>query len=92
MMNQSQWMGAWVDWARSSFETGVKAMESFSAQTEKMMDLSMNNANLIQGESRKMMENWMTSYKDYQKMYVDTVQEGLKTLEQQYGSKSSKSK
>jgi polyhydroxyalkanoate synthesis regulator phasin len=69
---------------RNSFETGMKTMETLSQQTKKVVDMTMNNANMVQEETKKLVENWYGSYKDMNKAYSDAMNEGLKTLEQQF--------
>ena len=73
--------------ARVSLETGLRSMDIFQQQAEKAIEFTMNNANLVQDETRSVISEWMKNMQNARKMYEDTLQQGLKDLEEQVSSK-----
>jgi len=73
--------------ARVSLETGLRSMDIFQQQAEKAIEFTMNNANLVQDETRSVISEWMKNMQKARKMYEDTLQQGLKDLEEQVSSK-----
>jgi len=73
--------------ARVSLETGLRSMDIFQQQAEKAIEFTMNNANLVQDETRSVISEWMKNMQKARKMYEDTLQQGLKELEEQVSSK-----
>ena len=69
--------------ARVSLETGMRSMDLFQQQAEKAAEFAMNNANVVQDETRKAVNEWMKSLQNARKMYEDTLEQGLKNLEEQ---------
>lgn len=44
----------------------------------------MNNANIIQDESRKALNSWTENVKRIRKAFCDTMEEGIDVLEKQF--------
>ena len=73
--------------ARVSLETGLRSMDIFQQQAEKAIEFTMNNANQVQDETRSLISDWMKNMQKARKTYEDTLQQGLKDLEEQVSNK-----
>ncbi len=93
MVDQEKWMGNLLDMTRMSMNAGLQSMETMQTQTEKAIDLTMGNVGVVQQETTKAINNWLDQAKEARNVYINTVQEGLSTLENQVRpTKSAKSK
>jgi collagenase-like PrtC family protease len=84
MNYQTQWMETVLNTTRNSFENSMKTMESLSQQTKKMLEMTMNNAELVQAETKKLFDSLYSNYKGMNKACSQAMEEGLKTVEQQF--------
>lgn len=87
MTYQNQWIQEMIKMARVSLEAGVKNMDAFQAQAEKAMAIAMENAATAQDEARKALDAWMENVNRARKIYTDTIEEGLSSLEKKVSSK-----
>ena len=81
---QKQMMKLW----RSSWETYVKTLSMMQEQGDKMLDLLFTQSGTAQEETRKLMKDWVANIKEAQKTYIQTVEENLKRIEDQFGKKT----
>ena len=90
MTQHTDWMNNWLDMARTSFETSTRAFENISQQTERAVELGMNSANIMQGETRKMYDSWLDNMKNARKIYTEALQSGFNSLDSQIKTKPAK--
>ena len=83
-MDQGQWVNGMLNMARISVETGLRSMDTFQKQAEKAIELTVNNTDLVQDESRKALSGWMDNVKKSHQVYVDAIEEGLSNLEKHF--------
>jgi len=84
---QRQTMKLW----RSSWETYVRTLSMMQEQGDKMLDLLFTQSGTAQEDTRKLMKEWTANIKEAQKTYIQTVEENLKRIEDQFGEKTGKS-
>lgn len=85
MFDQKQITNEIVGMAKATIETGIRNMEIAQQQTEKVMNLTVDNAVLIQNESRKNLENLIGGMKKAQQLYRDTISESFATWGKKVG-------
>lgn len=90
MIEQKQWMSNWIHMTRNSIEAGTRTLENLSQQTERAMELTINSANIVQGETRKLYDSWLDNMKTARKMYTDVVQSSLDSLGTQFKAEPGK--
>ncbi|MDJ0762596.1 MAG: hypothetical protein QNJ97_06360 [Myxococcota bacterium] len=86
MGDQSQWVQDMIRIARSSFEMGIQSMDMAQAQAQKNIEVMMANAGTQQDVTKSSLESWFDSVNKARKLYLDTIEEGLSNLEQQFSS------
>jgi len=64
-------------------DAGLQSMETIQAQAEKAIDLTMSNVGVVQQETTKAINNWLGQAKEARTAYINTLQDGLNTLEKQ---------
>jgi hypothetical protein len=87
MTDQTQWAKALFELTRSSFEVGMRSMDVFPKQVEKAINLAMENAGIVQEETKKAFKAWLENVEKARSVYAKTIDEGLGTLEQQFSTK-----
>ncbi len=83
-MDQGNWLAEMVKIARVSLETGMRSMDIFQQQAEKAIEFTLNSSNLSQDETKKAIHMWMENIKKARQMYADSIEEGIKNLENQF--------
>jgi len=90
MTQQTQWIQNWINMTRTSIETGTRTWESFSQQAERAVELTMNSANIVQGETRKMCDSWLDNMHNARKICADVMHSSLNSLDVQQTKKPTK--
>ena len=84
MVQQKQWVDTVFNMANNSIEFGTKTLDSLSQQAKESFDITVNGVNALQNENRKMVDNFVGSCKNFNKMFSDAYREGLGFIQQQY--------
>ncbi|MBM3150022.1 MAG: hypothetical protein FJZ88_08395 [Chloroflexi bacterium] len=80
---QKQMVTMW----RSSWETYVKTLSTMQEQGDKMLELFFTQSETLQDEAKSLVKDWVSNIKEAQKTYIQTVEENLKKIEDQLGTK-----
>ena len=81
MTFQNPWLMNGLRMIRATFEAGKQSMDIFQQQIERNMDLLLSDSNFVNVETRQTIQNWMENVAKARKTYMDTVEEGLNTME-----------
>lgn len=70
---------------KTSWETYIQMLETVQAQSEKTLELLLNQGETLKTEGRQMLQQWLDSMKKVQENYKKLVEENLKKLESYMG-------
>jgi|GEM_PF-1572419 len=70
-----------VRFLRNSWETYLKILETVSSQTEKVLEIILNQTDALQSEGKQMFKQWLIMMKESQDQYKKMMEENLKKLE-----------
>ena len=88
MVQQKQWADTVFGMADNAMDLSTRTFDSMSEQAKDSFDIAVNSVNAFQTENRKIVDNFVTSVKNYNKMYSDACRDGLNFIKQQYTSQS----
>lgn len=80
-----------IDFNKTSFDNTFSAMVLLQEQTEKMVNSFMEQANWLPEEGRKILNDWLISYKKGRDEFKRTVDESFKKVEE-YFAETTKTK
>jgi len=67
---------------KSGMEAYMKMTTSVQEQGDKLLDLMLQQSEVIEDESRKLMREWVSNAKEIQKGYMESLQENIKKIEE----------
>jgi hypothetical protein len=85
-MDQNKWITDMLGMVRVAFNAGAQGMEAFQGQAKKTVEATMSNADNVQDEAKKALSMWLENVEEARKAYMNSIEEGLNSLEQQFSS------
>ena len=79
-----------IEFNKSSFDNTFTAMMLLQEQTEKMVNSFLSQANWLPEEARKVLDEWLASYKKGRDDFKKTVDESFQKVEE-YFAKATRS-
>ncbi len=69
---------------KASWEGYLRMMQTLQTQTEKVVELMLNQGEALQEESKQMLEKWVAMMKQAQDQYQKMMTENLKKMESMF--------
>jgi polyhydroxyalkanoate synthesis regulator phasin len=70
-----------IDFHRTTFDTGLSAMAMLQEQTEKLFNTSLEQSFLMPKEGRKIIDEWLESYKKGRDDFKKTMDENFQKID-----------
>jgi len=70
-----------VKFLRASWETYLKLMETVQGQTEKVLEMMIEQSDLLRGEGKQMIKQWTEMMKLTQTQYKKMMEDNISKLE-----------
>jgi len=83
-----QILGMW----KSYWETYVKTLKAAEEQGDRMLDLMLQQSDLFQGESKKLIKEWINNSKEVARSYLDAVEQNVDRIDEMLEPKEKKEK
>ena len=81
-----QILGMW----KSSWETYVKTLKAAEEQSDRMLDLMLQQSDTFQEESKKQIKELVNNYKKVGRSYLDAVEQNVNKIEEMLEPKEKK--
>lgn len=85
-MDQKQIVKQVIDFHRSTFTNSYNAIVMLQDQTEKMMNTFLSQASWVPQDLRKVLGDWVASYKKGREEFRDSVDENFRRLEDYFST------
>ena len=73
-----QILGMW----KGSWETYVMTLKSAEEQSDRMLDIMLQQSGTFQEDAKKLIKEWVKNSKEVSKSYLDTVEQNVNKLEE----------
>ena len=73
-----QVLGMW----KSSWETYVKTLKAAEEQSDRMLDLMLQQSDTFQEEAKKLVKEWVKNSKEVSKSYLDAVEQNVNKIDE----------
>ena len=70
-----------IDFHKAAFDNSFSAMVMLQEQTEKMVNMSLEQATWLPEEGKKVINEWVTAYRKGREDYKNVVDENFKKIE-----------
>ena len=72
-----QILGMW----KSAWETYVKTIKVAEEQSDRMLDLMLQQSSTLQEETKNLVKEWVNNSKNLSNSYLDAVEQNVNTIE-----------
>ena len=72
-----QILGMW----RSAWETYVKTIKVAEEQSDRMLDLMLQQSSTLQEETKNLVKDWVNNSKNLSNSYLDAVEQNVSKIE-----------
>ena len=73
-----QILGMW----KGSWETYVMTLKSAEEQSDRMLDIMLQQSGTFQEDAKKLIKEWVKNSKEVSKSYLDAVEQNVNKLEE----------
>ena len=81
-----QILGMW----KSFWETYVKTLKAAEEQSDRMLDLMLQQSDTLQEEAKKLIKEWVKNSKEVSNSYLDAVEQNVNKIEEMLEPKEKK--
>jgi len=81
-MDQKKLFKQMLDFQKATFDNSFNAMTTLQEQGEKMVDAFLGQAAWLPEEGKKVVTNWINTYKEGRVKFKDAVEDNFQKVEQ----------
>ncbi len=71
-----QLLGMW----KGSWETYVKTLKAAGEQSDRMLDIMLQQSEALQEETKKLIKEWASNYRKISRSYLDAVEQNVSKI------------